>query len=452
MIKTIPTHILTILNILLEEDKEAYFVGGCVRDMIMDREVHDYDITSNALPEELLSIFQMHHYQTIPTGLKHGTITIISNQQPVEITTYRIDEEYENHRSPSNVTFTRSLIEDLKRRDFTMNAIALSIEGEMIDPFHGLQDIQHHIIRCVNEPSTRFQEDALRILRALRFSCVLDFKIDERTWTAIQQYASLLTHISKERIRSEFDKLLLGNKENTLTLLKDSFVLPYIIKGIEQLYDYHQATPWHKYDIFTHTDIALNHTSGYPLESKLAIIFHDIGKPYCESFDEQGIAHYKKHALVSERFAIQQLKELKYDNKTITKVAKLILYHDYYVTEKRSTLRRYSSKFDNHLQFSLQALDIQIADDLAKNLEKSQEKIDIILRCKEILVQMDKEKDLLSIKDLNLSGLDLQALGLKGKDIGDMLKLLYDYVLEDPTRNSKDTLLSFTMKRLKRSD
>lgn len=443
MIKTIPAHILKILNILLEEGKEAYLVGGCVRDMIMKREVHDYDITSNAVPEELLTIFQKHHYSTIPTGLKHGTITILSNQQQVEITTYRIDKEYENHRSPNKVTFTSCLLEDLKRRDFTMNAIALSSDGVLLDPLHGINDIQHKLIRCVGDPNTRFQEDALRILRALRFCCVLKFHIDDKTWFAIQQQAHLLTHISKERIRSEFDTLLLGDKENTLTLLKDSNVLLYILKEYDKLYDYKQATPWHKYDIFTHTDIALNHTFGYPLESKLAIIFHDVGKPSCESFDEVGIAHYKKHAKVSEKLAIQQLSELKYDHKTIAKVAKLILYHDYYVNEKRSTLRRYLTKFDNNLQFSLQALDVQLADDLAKNLEKSQDKINIILRCKEILIQMDKEHDMLSMKDLVINGLKLQKMGFQGKEIGDMLKLMYDYVLEEPTRNTKDNLLSF---------
>lgn len=443
MIKQIPTNILDILDILHTHKEEAYLVGGCVRDLLMKRDVHDYDITTSCLPTRMIELFSSKGYSCIPTGLQHGTITILHEQQAIELTTYRIETHYEDHRSPQQVTFTRSLLEDLKRRDFTMNAIALSRDGTLIDPFNGIQDIQKKRITCVGDPKKRLEEDALRILRAIRFHCTLNFEIEEETINAIQQLAATLSYISSERIKDELNKLLMGDQDNTLLLLRNMKVLPYILQDFTPLYDHEQKTPWHCYDIFTHTDVALNHTKGYPLESKLAIIFHDIGKIACESFDEFGIAHYKKHALVSERMAIKQLRNLKYDKKTIQKVAKLILYHDYYVQPNRKVLRRFASKFDNDIPFALQALDIQLADDMAKNLDKSLEKIEIIKIAKEMLCTMDLEKDLLSIKDLAINGHDLLALGYQGKEIGILLQSLYDYAIEDLTRNTKTQLQTY---------
>ncbi|MEG1732985.1 MAG: HD domain-containing protein [Longicatena sp.] len=440
-----------ILSILKQHHKEAFLVGGCVRDMLMKRIPHDIDITTSALPEEVIDIFSKENCKVIPTGLQHGTITLLRHHEAIEVTTYRIDSDYINHRRPKEVAFSRSLIEDLKRRDFTMNAIAYHPELGLQDPFNGVQDIKEHVIRCVGDANKRMQEDALRILRALRFEAVLNFSLTQACQQAIMNNAHLLAYISKERIRDEFSKLLMGERENTLERLHATHTLSYILPDYEKIYGWEQKTPWHKYDIFTHTDIALNHTYSYPLESKLAIIFHDIGKIEVESFDEQGIAHYKKHALISTSLARTYLKDLKFDNHTIDKVCKLILYHDYYLQENKSMLRKFLTKFDNNIDFAFQALDIQIADDYAKNMEKSQEKIDTIIKCKQMMIEMEKEHDLFTLKDLAINGLDIQAIGLKGKEIGDALTYALDLVLLDPSVNTKDYLLKTIQIKFKKS-
>lgn len=444
---TIPSHILWVLETLNQHHKEAFLVGGCVRDMLMHREIHDYDITTNAKPRAVMEIFKKLDCLVVPTGMKHGTISVQVKEEWVEITTYRIEQEYVHHRFPAAVLFTDQLTKDLERRDFTMNAIAYHPSLGFVDPFHGQKDIQQGIIRCVGEPKKRFEEDALRILRALRFSCTLHFIISEDTQKAIHACHSLLAYISKERIRSEFDKILVGDYPNTLSMLRTFGVLPYILPGYHIIYDHEQKTPWHTYDIFTHTDLALNHTKGYPLESKLAIIFHDVGKPESESFDEAGIAHYKRHALYSKRIAESMMKELTYSRTMIQHVCTLILYHDYYVKAKRTVLRKFLSKFDNDFALAMQVLDVQIADDFAKNMDLAQEKIDIILESKQLLQTMVLEQDYLSLKDLCLNGHDIIALGYRGKEIKDALQFLYEIVLLDPNQNTKETLKQCLLER-----
>lgn len=441
--QALPTHITWILDRLHQHHYEAFLVGGCVRDMLMNRAIHDYDITTSAKPEELLQVFKGTPCKLIPTGIKHGTITILINQETVEVTTYRIEESYIQHRKPSSVTFTNNLLEDLKRRDFTMNAIAYDPIIGYIDPFSGRDDIKNRIIRCVGDAKERLSEDALRILRAIRFSFTLDFTLDSNCLLAIHALAPSLTHISKERIRSEFDKILLADHPHTLALLRSYGVLDQLFPGYSCIYEHPQPTPWHLYDIFTHTDVALTHTKAYPLESKLAIVFHDIGKPSKESFDAQGIAHYKQHALVSEKLARAYLKQLHYDNKTIDTVCTYILYHDYYVLPKRAVLRRFLSKFQNNVETALQVLDVQKADDLAKNPEKATEKVENIALCKAMILQMEAEKDMFSLKDLAINGHDLLSLGYQGKQIKDALQACYDLVLEQPSNNTKEALLRF---------
>lgn len=442
---TIPKHILWIINILNEHDFEAFLVGGCVRDMLMERTINDYDITTNALPEQVMELFHAQHCSVIPTGIQHGTVTVLVQAFAVEITTYRIEQAYQNHRSPSSILFTSHLYEDLKRRDFTMNAIAYHPRLGLLDPYDGQIDIQNHLIRCVGEATLRLQEDALRILRALRFQATLHFQIEESAKQAILQNAHLLTFISKERIREEFNKLLMGDQMNTLQCLRETGVLPYILPGYEILYDYPQKTPWHIYDIFRHTDVALNHTLGNSLCTKLAIIFHDIGKVEVESFDEQGIAHYKKHAVVSAEKANLYLQALKYERKTIERVNRLILFHDYYLREDRRMLRRYLAKFDNNLTDAFEALDVQLADDHAKNMEKAQEKIDIILRCKTLMRTMEQEQDMVSLKTLAINGRDLMDYHIQGKAIGEGLQYALQCVMEDPSCNTLDQLLPFVL-------
>lgn len=438
----IPNHILTILQILWSHDAEAFLVGGCVRDMFLHRQVHDYDITTNALPKVMMKWFMEAHYLVIPTGLKHGTITVIDHGEPIEITTYRYENSYLNHRSPEDVRFTTSLIEDLKRRDFTMNAIAYAPNHGIVDPYNGIEDIKQHCIRCVGNPLERFQEDALRMLRALRFSCTLKFKIESGTWIAIQQLAKDLRYVSGERKRDEFNRILMCNYNHTLQFLKDANVLCEILPGYDSLYNHMQPTKWHIYDIFTHTDVALNHTIDMPLTTKLAIVLHDIGKPICESFDAQGVVHFKGHAHVSKKLAKEYLSKLHYDNATIQRVCTLIEYHDYYLVPKRKVLRKYLSKFQNDLSYALEALDVQIADNYGKSPKYASKLIENIHQCKEIMLLMEQENDLISLKDVCLNGHDLLALGYQGKEIGTTLQYLYETILEDPSLNTKEQLLT----------
>ena len=448
MMQAIPSTITWVLKTLQDHGKEAFLVGGCVRDLIMKREIHDFDITTSALPEETMAIFRSTHCKVIPTGLKHGTITILIDDQPVEITTYRIEQEYLDHRSPTSVVFTKNLLEDLKRRDFTMNAIAYDPASGFYDPFNGRKDIERKLIRCVGDPKERLHEDALRILRALRFSMTLHFSIEETLGNAIKEHAPTLSYISAERIRSEFDQILLSDHTRILTTLHHYRVLDEILPGYSNIYQYVQKTPWHIYDIFTHTDVALDDAIGYPLESRLALVFHDIGKPKMETFDEQGIAHYKQHAMVSEQMAREYMLALRYDKKTIERTCLLIYYHDYYVQPKRKILRKFLSKFDNDVEFAIQALMVQMADDQAKNMEKAQEKIDLLKESIALLKQMQQEEDPISLKDLKVNGHDMLALGLQGKDIKEMLTRLYDLVLEDPSRNEKDFLLKTAKEKM----
>ena len=448
MATCIPDDIIWVLNQLHDHDKEAFLIGGCVRDMLMKRDVHDFDITTNALPETTMDIFKKAGCIVIPTGIKHGTITVLVNHEPIEITTYRIEKAYLNHRAPSEVLFTKNLLEDLKRRDFTMNAIAYDPTNGYYDPFNGKKDIEQGIIRCVGDPKERLSEDALRILRAIRFSAVLDFSIEQSLKQAIQELAPTLSFISKERVRDEFNKILLSQHPNILQMLYDYQVLDEILPGYSKLYGHIQKTPWHIYDIFHHSDVALNHTLQYPLESKLAIVLHDIGKPEMETFGEDGVAHYKRHALVSEQKARTYLMDLRYDHKTIERVCTLILYHDYYVKPNRKILRRFLSKFDNDIEFAIQALYVQMADDYAKNMEKSQEKIDILIDSIALLKTMVQEKDFFHKKDLKVNGHDIMQLGLQNKQIGDMLEYLYQLVIDDPSLNEKETLLSYARQKM----
>lgn len=442
----IPAQITWLLNVFAKHRKELFLVGGCVRDMLLQRDISDYDMTSNATPDEMMKILNHTSCAVIPTGLKHGTITVIKDTMRIEITTYRHDGTYENHRSPKQVSFTNTLEYDLARRDFTMNAIAYHPTIGLVDPFGGIQDIEQRNLRCVGDSSQRFQEDALRILRALRFHFVLGFTMDKDILAAIKHQASLLQYISKERIRDEFTKMLMSEHPDILTALKDVHVLPYIIAQMDTIYNLSQESLWHQYDVFTHTQVALNHTNGYCLEEKLAIVLHDLGKADTKTFDEKGHAHFYTHALVSERYAKEILKTLVYPNKIIERVCTLIHYHDYYVSANRRVLRRFLSHFDMDYELAYAILRVQYADDCAKNMEKAQEKIDTIEACVIMLKEMENEHDAIRMKELAINGNDLIALGYTGKMIGEQMKKLHQILLEDPSKNKREILLALSKK------
>lgn len=441
----IPSDIQNVIHLLQMHNAEAFLVGGCVRDTIMGRVPHDYDIATNAVVSQIMQWFDEKGYRILAFGKRYGTICVYTKAMAVEITTYRIEKDYDNHRAPTHVVFSSSLQEDLKRRDFTMNAIAYDLEKGYMDPFCGIQDIKKGCIRCVGDPMKRFDEDALRILRALRFACELHFYIEEQTWQAIQLHAMDLRFVSVERIRDEWNRLVMGEHMNTLQLLRDSAVLVQIIPEMAEIFDYPQHTPWHSYDVFRHTDVALNHTTGYSIHAKLAIIFHDIGKVRCVSYDTKGIVHFKGHAHVSAQIAKQWMQRFHYSKADIQHVVTLIAYHDNYLHPKRNILARYLAKFDQDIGLALEVLDVQIADNAAKNPARSSELNDNINVCKCVIMQMVKEHAVLSFKDLAVNGHDMIALGYQGKDIKAVLQYLYEQVLEDPSCNTIQCLYQCAM-------
>lgn len=436
--------VLWLFDLFEQHHYEIYLVGGCVRDRILNRPIHDYDFTSNATPQEMISLLENEPCKVILTGAKHGTITVIYQDEQMEITTYRSDGVYEQHRKPKQVCFSDDLLQDLKRRDFTMNAIAYHPRLGYIDPLDGIQDCKKHIIRCVGNAKERFKEDALRILRAIRFSFQLDFTLESNCLDAIRKQAHLLNYISKERIQEEFNKMLMSNTKNTLSRLRDTQVLPYIIPTYTMIDHITQESKWHIYDVFTHSDVALNHTIGYTLEEKLAIVFHDIGKAKCKTLDEFGVAHFYKHPVVSAEIAKTSLKDLKYANKIIQKVCTLISFHDYYVLPKPKILRRFLAKLDMDFSMAYAILNVQYADDCAKNKDMAQGLLQNIEKCVALLKEMEQDKPDRRC-DMAVNGHDMLALGFQGKEIKNVLDYLYAWIIDEPSRNQKDVLIKQAM-------
>ena len=407
--------VLEILELFSTIHESAWLVGGCVRDMILEKEIHDIDITTSAEPEVTMRLFQQHSYKVIPTGLKHGKVTVMKNNFSVEITTYRTEQSYIAHRAPESVSFTKSLTEDLKRRDFTMNAIAWHPIHGFQDPFHGQEDIKNKYIRCVGNADERLQEDALRILRAIRFHCTLYFSLDSSLYKAIKNNAHLLSYISKERIQSEFNRILLQDYPDTLLFLIQMNVMQHI--WTNYLSDI-QPTDINKINQI------VNHTNSYPLESKLAILLHTFPESKAEVY----------------------LKELKYDKKTIRKTLMRIRYLSFSISKDTAVLRLFASFFHNDMEEILSCISIILAFRQAASRN-----IDDILACKEELLRMYENKEFISMQDLVFNGNDLrQMFHLEGSAIREMLNKLYLYILENPTRNTKEQLSAFIEDELKK--
>ena len=419
---------------------EAYTVGGCVRDTIMGRSAHDTDITTNALPEQVIAAFD--GYKVIPTGLKHGTVTILKNSVPYEITTYRIDGEYKDSRRPETVEFTASITEDLARRDFTMNAIAMDRHGNIADPFGGKDDIEKGIIRCVGDPVKRFTEDALRIMRAVRFAAQLGFSIEEKTAEAVHSMRGRLNNISMERIRSELDKLLCG-RYCVEVLLEYSDIITAIIPEFEPSIGFDQHSPYHKYNVWEHTVRAVGFAPQDNVKMRTALLFHDIAKPACAAFDANGRGHFKKHGPVGAEMTKSIMKRMKYDSETMSYAVMLIARHSRKVFD-RIAVKKMMADIGDGLFFEL--MELKKCDNLAKN--------DFVLEENELFDRLMDEGRLLiennecrSLRSLAVSGNDLMAIGLKGKDVGTALKELLTLVLEEKLPNIKDTLINYAKQR-----
>ena len=437
MVIKIPPQVNTVIEILNANGHSAYVVGGACRDLIMGKEAHDWDVTTSALPEETAAAFA--DYRVIETGIKHGTVTVIVDSMSIEITTYRIESGYSANRHPDSVSFTDRVEDDLSRRDFTVNAIAFSPSNGMVDPFGGQNDIERKLIRCVGDPDKRFGEDALRIIRALRFSSVLGFGIDKETEESIRRNYKSLSNISVERIFTEFSKLLCG-KDAGRILTQFSEVVFHIMPELEPMKGCLQNHERHVYDVWGHTVAAVEAVKP-EAHLRFAMLLHDSGKPSVKFTDEKGVDHFYSHAKVSRKIADGILSRLKTSNKFRNSVCNLVEYHDFLPDKiSRKTYKKYIAKLGKETVREL--FYIREADIRAQNpvfLNEGLDANDIGLR---VLEEIEAENACFRIADLAVSGKDLAAAEIPSSpEMGRLLEALLDEVMGDKLKNEKDSLL-----------
>ncbi len=431
----LPEKVNMIIHTLQEHGFEAYAVGGCVRDSILGRIPDDWDITTSATPMETKALFS----RTFDTGIEHGTITVLIDKDAFEVTTYRVDGKYEDSRHPSEVTFTRCLREDLLRRDFTINAMAYNDKEGLVDIFGGMEDLENKIIRCVGNAKARFGEDALRILRAVRFAAQLGFEIEKETKKGIMELAPTLANISAERIQVELIKMLVSPNPAMLKGAYELGITSVILPEFDEMMKTEQETPHHKYNVGEHTLRALEAIRGEKV-LRLTMLFHDIAKPLVKTFDGKGVAHFKTHDIKGAEMTKQILRRLKFDNDTMYKVVKLVQYHDYRMPAQPKNVRRAMYKISEEL-FPYY-LEVREADTLAQSAYLQEEKLQNIRDVKACYEEILEKQECVSLKTLAITGSDLIASGMEpGKEIGEVLNKLLELVIEYPEYNTKDMLL-----------
>ena len=432
----LPDHVKFILDTLEKNGYEGYAVGGCVRDALLGREPQDWDITTNAKPLQVKALFR----RTIDTGLQHGTVTVMLDHVGYEVTTYRIDGEYEDGRHPKAVSFTGNLADDLMRRDFTINAMAYNETKGLVDLFTGREDLEKGVIRCVGEPKERFTEDALRMMRAIRFSAQLGFAIEEQTMEAIRALAHTIQKISAERIQMELLKTLTSAHPQTIRLFYETGLSHYFLPELDQMMETGQNNPHHCYSVGEHT---LHSLAEVPQDKvlRLAMLLHDVAKPVCKTTDEEGIDHFHGHPLQGAELARKILRRLKMDNETISKVTQLIRWHDYNPPLSERNVRRAVCKVGLAQYPDIFA--VKRADIRAQSDYKKEEKLRYVDDYEQVYEQILEKNQCLSMKDLAVDGSDLLAAGIpQGKAIGEKLHGLFELVLEEPSRNTREYLLS----------
>lgn len=408
---------------------DAYIVGGCVRDGLLHLTPHDWDICTNARPVEVLKCFSEN--RVIETGLKHGTVTIVQDDGQYEVTTFRIDGTYSDNRHPDKVTFTSELNEDLSRRDFTMNAMAYGPDG-LVDPFGGVNDLQDGVIRCVGNPDDRFAEDALRILRAMRFASTYGFHIADDTANAIHRNKDRLNNIAAERIQSELCKMLVGRGVLNV-LLEFSDVMAAIIPELGPCIGFDQNNKYHEYTVYDHIAHTVANYRGPDISIKMALLLHDIGKPMCYTEDHNG-GHFHGHAVPGREIAETVMNRLRFDNKTKSEVLELVLYHDAVIEPKAKVVKRWLNKVgENRFE---QLLKIRMADILAHAKGTQQSRIDRCMALESILVDVLQEEQCFSMKDLAIGGAEVMMLGIpQGKLVGETLNYVLDMVINGDIPN-----------------
>lgn len=434
----LPEKVHRIIDTLEEAGYEAYAVGGCVRDSILGRTPDDWDITTSAKPEACKRLFP----RTVDTGIKHGTVTVLLGGEGFEVTTYRIDGVYEDGRHPSEVTFTVNLKEDLRRRDFTINAMAYNERSGLVDLYGGLRDIEDQVIRCVGDARERFEEDALRMLRAVRFSAQLGYRIDKDTGEAIRAMSVNLQKISAERIQTELVKLVTSPHPDYLRTAYELGITAQILPEFDLCMKTPQRHKHHCYDVGEHI---LHSMLGVEPDKvlRLGMLFHDIGKPQTLTVDADGTTHNKKHPAAGEKITREVMRRLKFDNDTTDKVTKLVLYHDYDIAATEAGVRRAINRIGEDIFamiFTVRRADIGAQSDYMR-----EEKLQKVAYIEEIYQKILSRKDAVTLKDLAISGSDLIAEGMApGRQIGETLAALLDKVLDDPGLNTREILLELS--------
>lgn len=431
-----------ILKNINNHGYEAYVVGGAVRNYLLGKDIADFDVTTNALPDYIEKLFE----KTIPTGKKFGTITVLHDNNSYEITTFRSDGVYSDGRRPDSVSFSNELKEDLKRRDFTINAMCMDYDENIIDYFGGKEDLKNNIIKCIGNPDERFNEDALRMIRAVRFMTQLRFTIDEETRLSIIKNSHFIKAISIERIHDELNKILLSEKPSRgIRMLVNTGLIDYIIPEYLSSVGFNQHNPYHDKNVFEHVMEVLDNIEP-KLNLRLAAFFHDISKPECFTQDENGRGHFYGHHIKSATVTKEIMKRLKYSNDLIEDVSILIRYH--YLKEidmKDKGVKRFINNVGIDRLDDMFALNI--ADIKGKSSTANFDKVEALRKkCNEII----NNKEPLNRKDLDIDGNDLENLGIKkGKLYGELLDKALELVLEFPEKNNKEELTEYIMTLIK---
>ena len=434
---TLPEKVKFIIDTITDAGYEAFAVGGCIRDSILGRVPDDWDITTSAKPEQVKQLFR----RTIDTGIEHGTVTVMLDMEGFEVTTYRIDGEYEDSRHPKEVIFTANLVEDLKRRDFTINAMAYNETVGLVDVFGGIEDIHGKIIRCVGNAEERFTEDALRIMRAIRFSAQLGYEIEQGTKAAISKLAGNLAHISAERIQVELVKLLMSPNPDYLRTAYETGVTKVILPEFDACMETQQHHPHHCYNVGEHTLHALKEI--HPLKVlRLTMLFHDMGKPVTMTTDESGTSHFYGHQKVSAEMAKKIMRRLRFDNDTLHTVVRLVEYHDYgsgVMPDKRFIRRAVNKIGESIFPFMYE---VKKADILSQSEYHREDKLAELEKWQDLYSRILMEEQCVSLRNLAVTGSDLIDHGMKpGKEIGETLHALLEHVLDLPEDNQKEILL-----------
>lgn len=433
----LPSYVLTAIETLKECGFTGYVVGGSVRDHIIGNTINDFDICTNCPPDNLSSVFSSH--KTVNTGIKHGTVTVLIEGQHLELTTFRKDGEYSDGRHPDSVTFTNDIYEDLSRRDFTVNAVAYNPDHGYIDPFNGISDIHNKVIRCVGNPEKRFKEDALRIFRAVRFSSVLGFDIEKDTDKQIFALKDKLDLVSRERIRDEFNKLLIG-KFQYKTLNDYREIIAKAIPELKATFNFDQNNPHHEFDLYTHL---IKTAEKMPREPLLCLcgLLHDIGKPQTMSLDEKGISHYYSHAAVSADMTESIMKRLRYSNDEISFVKTLVRYHDGVIDETERAVKRRINQLDIDGFFNL--ISLQKADNLSQTTAVDKDRMIHYEKLIAISNEVISSKACVKKSDLAVNGHDIAELGFVGKDIGTILAHVLSRVIDGDISNDKSLIIKY---------